>query len=278
MTTPLLREAAAALTLCCLALPAKADPSFGPYPEQTYMTCGNPNATTAVALMHGGWDIGGGYNDNWNIQQSCKALKNFAVYAFNYRLARTPGQGWPSQWQDAQLMVRWLRSQGYSKVGFMGISAGAYNALGITFSQGTIQWKPTDPQNEAALYPGVSSLPDFTVAVSPFSDLSAPGLSPMAVRMISSGVAHGGMDAQTAMAIASPITRIHPDIPPLLVIHGNNDPMVPVEQSIMLNREMMAIGGNMKFMLTGGKHVFGGYAPGPLDRLLGEIGDWAGEQ
>lgn len=142
--------------------------SYGPYQEETYIASGDPKSTTAVAIMHGGWDVGGGDN-TVEVKRISNALAQRHVYvvSFNYRLARPgAGQGWPAQWQDAQLMMRFLRSKGYSRVGIVGLSAGAYNALGVAFKGSTIYWGATDPKREAVLYPGRSG-PDFAASLSP---------------------------------------------------------------------------------------------------------------
>jgi acetyl esterase/lipase len=216
-------------------------------------------STTAVIVVHGGYDLGGS-NDTVYVTQVANYLarRHIAVFAPNYRLARGSGQGWPAQWQDAQLMIRYVRSLGYKRVCMIGLSAGGYNTLGITFRRGTIQWKPTDPMNEADLYPGYFSAPDCSIAVSPFSNLNDPDFSRVAEIEITRQIARPitGMDAQTKAAIASPITHIRSDISPLIVFHGVNDKLVPYQQSLTLYREMLAIGGNMKFYQTPGGHLF----------------------
>ena len=193
----------------------------------------------------------------------CKYLGDRGVYVvnFNYRLTATAGQGWPSQWQDAQLVVRWLRKGGYARVGFVGLSAGGYNALGIAFTQNTIVWAPTDPLREAWLYTKYTSLPDFVVALSPFSDLNDPKLNPVAIERLTEGVfgAQPDIAASTLNSIASPITHVHSNIPSLLVIHGLNDHVVPVQESQALFQAMTSIGGkNMRLMLTNGGHLLVG--------------------
>jgi acetyl esterase/lipase len=265
----------AALLLLARAAHAQSA-SYGPYPEETYLASGDPTSTTAVAVMHGGWDVGGGDN-TVEVKRICAALalRHVYVVSFNYRLA-TPGahQSWPAQWQDAQLMMRFLRSKGYARVGIVGLSAGAYNALGVAFKGSTIYWAATDPKREAMVYAGRSG-PDFAVALSPFSNLNDPKLAPLAVRRLTEGIAPGyALISQTIKnSMASPISMLRGDTAPILVIHGSNDPVVPIEQSQTLAAEMSYIQGNFKFVQTTGRHVLGGYDAAGLAQLYQLIGD-----
>lgn len=250
--------------------------SYGPYQEETYIASGDPKSTTAAAIMHGGWDVGGGDN-TVEVKRISNALAQRHVYvvSFNYRLARPgAGQGWPAQWQDAQLMMRFLRSKGYSRVGIVGLSAGAYNALGVAFKGSTIYWGATDPKREAVLYPGRSG-PDFAVALSPFSNLNDPKLAPLAIRRLTEGIAPGGVviDQASKNSMASPLSMLRGDTAPILVIHGSNDTVVPVEQSKVLAAEMNYIQGHFQLVVTTGRHVLGGYDDAGLARVYQLIGD-----
>jgi acetyl esterase/lipase len=249
--------------MALLASPALAkSASYGPYPEQTYTTCGSSTGKVAVALMHGGWNDTG-YDDRGPVAVLCKYLGQHGIYAvsFDYRLTTTEGQEWPSQWQDAQLVIRWLKKAGYSRVGFVGLSAGGYNALGVAFSPNTIFWETTDPLRETWLYPRYTSTPDFVVAVSPFSDLNDPKLLHPAIRLLTKNIfgSSSNISQQVRNSVASPLIRLHSDIPPLLVFHGLNDKLVPAQESETLSEVMTSIGGkNMRLVLHNGAHLFEG--------------------
>jgi dipeptidyl aminopeptidase/acylaminoacyl peptidase len=54
---------------------------------------------------------------------------------------------------------------------------------------------------------------------------------------------------------ANPITYIHPDAPPFLIIHGDQDNVVPVSQSQLLFEALQTAGVESEFMpLEGGDH------------------------
>lgn len=257
------------------AIPAWAQ-TYGPYPEQTYATCGHPGAATAILLIHGGGDVRGDYRSAPN-PAICQYLGQHGMFvvAVNYRLATAVGQGWPAQWQDVQLGVRWLRSRGHATVGLVGWSAGGYNVLGATFMYGTIFSPATDPLNEAHEYLASSSVPDFAVDISGFSDLSDTGLpfdiEPALVQ---------GMSASDTKAIqdatASPITYVHPNSPRLLIIHGAFDNIVPVGQAVELKAKLLAAGCQATLSFTSGKHVFLGLTATGQNMLLEQVAAFAG--
>ncbi|NJN54356.1 MAG: prolyl oligopeptidase family serine peptidase [Anaerolineae bacterium] len=79
--------------------------------------------------------------------------------------------------------------------------------------------------------------------------ISMAGLSDFIVKLpsgINSSVyyAFGGLagDASPEMAAASPVTYITADDPPFLIIHGDNDGVVPVAQSEILHERLTAVG------------------------------------
>lgn len=259
-----------ALLATCLSGAVQAA-SYGPYPAETYSTCGSPTATVAVELVHGGGDYRG---DNTLAPNPtiCAYLAAHGVYVLsvNYRLATAFGQGWPAQWQDAQLGVRWLRYHGFKRVGVVGWSAGGYNVLGATFEYGTIFSPPTDPKNEAGLYPRLSSVPDFTVDISGFTNLADNGLPPAIEPDLTRGMPAANSRA-VRDATASVLTYVRPNIPPLLIIHGSNDNIVPVRQTQELMTALQAAGGSAKLILTTGKHVFIGLTPAQQDMVLRNV-------
>jgi acetyl esterase/lipase len=200
--------------------------SYGPYPGETYQTCGASNAPVAVVLIHGGaWATG-----NSNLAQPlCRYLGANGIYviAVDYRLS--PVAPWPAQLQDVQLSLRYLRLSSTAKrVGVIGTSAGGQIALSAGEAAGTIQFATTDPMHEAVMLPGVSDRPDFIVDISGPTDLTDPKLLPTDVALLVRGL---GMNPVAARAFASPIAHLTADLPPTLISHGIQDTLVPVEQS-----------------------------------------------
>jgi acetyl esterase/lipase len=201
---------------------------YGPYPEQTYQTCGGSSAPVAVLLIHGGaWTQGDSHASQ--VQSLCRYLGENGIYvlALDYRL--TPAATWPSQLQDAQLGLRYLRlSSIATRVGAIGTSAGGHIALSMGMAAGTVRFADTDLIKEASMLPGVSDRPDFIVDVGGPSDLTDTKLLPRNVAMLVKGLA---MAPAAARAYASPIAHLTSSMPPVLISHGVQDRTVSVRQS-----------------------------------------------
>ena len=65
---------------------------------------------------------------------------------------------------------------------------------------------------------------------------------------------------------ANPIAYAKADAPPMLIAHGDLDPLVPVEQSELLYEALKALGAEVKLcVVKGGRHSF--ISP-ELDRIV----------
>jgi len=215
--------------LAALLLAANANAAnYGPYPQESYQTCGASNAPVAVELIHGGAWASGASNEP-QTQLLCQYLGANGVYviAVDYRLTGTAP--WPAQLQDAQLGLRYLRLSSVAKrIGVIGLSAGGHIALFMGETPGTVRFTSTDPLGEAQALTGVSATPDFVVDISGPTDLTDPRLLAGDVALLTRGL---GMDPSAARASTSPIAHLTSAIPPTLISHGTQDLTVPVGQS-----------------------------------------------
>jgi dipeptidyl aminopeptidase/acylaminoacyl peptidase len=54
---------------------------------------------------------------------------------------------------------------------------------------------------------------------------------------------------------ASPVTHVSADAPPMLIVHGTEDPLVPLEQAETLQAAMQKVGGKSTLIkMVGGGH------------------------
>jgi alpha-L-fucosidase 2 len=67
------------------------------------------------------------------------------------------------------------------------------------------------------------------------------GLIPEAVRQNMEGSLWGGL-LRARLLQLSPIDHLHPNMPPFLLIHGTDDPLVPIQQSRDMCARMKAMG------------------------------------
>ncbi|HEX8160244.1 MAG TPA: prolyl oligopeptidase family serine peptidase, partial [Solirubrobacteraceae bacterium] len=63
---------------------------------------------------------------------------------------------------------------------------------------------------------------------------------------------------QDLVRMANPITYVHPNPPPFLIIHGEEDDVVPIGQSQLLYQALQQLGGDVTFVpLPGEGHMLG---------------------
>jgi acetyl esterase/lipase len=251
-------------------------PGFRPLELDLYRPGGTPCPLPVVVHVHGGgWRrgsrrhplpaLGDGFYQGL-------AASGIAVAAVDYRLS---GEArYPAAVDDVRAAVAWVRSAlpGYGvtpgPVVLWGDSAGGHLALlaaltgtgvtstgagdtgpGDTGVDGVIAWfpvtdlttvgEPADPQTREALFLGAppAQVPDLARA-------------------------------------ASPITHVHAGAPPVLLMHGDSDALVPPDQSTRFARALRDAGGTATLELVpGASHFWDGAqdVPGIVARSVGFV-------
>ena len=184
-----------------------------------------------VVWIHGGgWEIG----DKKKCRSCWLVNKGYAVASINYRLS--PKSIFPAQIHDCKAAIRWLRANqntyGYeaSRIAVAGSSAGGHLAALLGTSGGVEELEGTVGEN-----PDESSRIQAAVSISGFSDLETSYASVPDVRITR---LIGGTPAERPEQsdLASPIHFVGPGDAPLLLIHGEEDPVVDPQQSVQLHR------------------------------------------
>lgn len=199
------------------------------------------NAPVLFQVHGGGWVIG------HKAQQArpllyYMAARGWVCVSANYRLS--PRAKWPDHLVDLKLALRWVRQHiavyggdpGFVVV--TGGSAGGHLASILALSANDPSFQPgfegTDTQVQGAV--PIYGVYDF---------LNRGGQQPNYAglrRYLERLVIQAPFD--TARAIfdgASPLSRVHPDAPPFLVIHGRNDSMVCVEEARLFVERLRAV-------------------------------------
>ena len=180
---------------------------------------------------------GGGWSNGDKAEgsgaQEIPALQNagFLVVSVNYRLA--PEYPFPAMIQDIKCAVRYLRAQASqynldpNRIGVWGGSAGGHlvNLLGTTDESAGF---------DVGEYLEYSSRVQAVVSMFGPTDLTVQfeGGYEGASRVFD------GFDA----ALASPVTYVSAEDPPFLMLHGDTDKLVPIEQSQILLAALQAVG------------------------------------
>lgn len=232
--------------------PIAAEPLSIPPPEREFLNVQYAQAPGGLGLMldlylprdeahRGPWPVvvwihGGGwaFGDKYPCPAQFLTRHGFAVASVNYRLA--PLAIHPAQIQDCKAAVRWLRAHAAAyhldpdRIGVVGQSAGAHLAalLGTSANERALEGRlgPLD----------VSSRVQAVCAVSGPMDLRPELLGEVALtdnaRDLVSKFIGGPLDEKRKeLAEASPATYASGDDPPFLLIHGERDSLVPVNQS-----------------------------------------------
>jgi len=251
-------------------------PGFRPLHLDLYQP---PRAAAAAAhpfviYIHGGGWMGGqtrqsGAFSNWPNVLASLAARGYVVASVEYRLS---GEArFPAAEQDIKSAIRWLRAHagdyGIDKAHGLvwGASAGGQLAALTATSCGDAELEPSSP----ATAPGE---PPRTTPGSPAADAGPPESDCVQAAITWYGVfdfstlagqrgpnataAPGGGDSADArylgckisacspavIAAASPITHVRHDNPPMLLVHGQRDKTVPVQQSQEFYDKLRAAG------------------------------------
>jgi acetyl esterase/lipase len=191
----------------------------------------------------GGWPVivaihGGGWR-RYSKQEygpriaSAFAPAGYAVVAPNYLLSRPARPSWPVNFGDVQSAVIWVKANSATygfdtnRVVAMGESAGANLANLLGTESGTN--RPASVQAVVSF----SSPTDLASLVS-----VSPQVGWAAAQLL------GGLPTNLPQLYdaASPVDQVGPGSAPTLLIHGGNDPLVPVSQSIELAGALKAAG------------------------------------
>jgi len=205
------------------------------------------------------WVHGGGWSRGTH-----NRVSNFAFVEAGYALAsvgyRLSGAApFPAQVQDIKGAIRFLRAQarthGYDpeRIAILGVSAGAHlAALAATTNddpvlEGTVGGNLDQSSDVVAAvsYFGASNLTTILAQSTPFGlNIRVPGLT---------ALFGGPPKERTELArLASPVFHVDASDPPLLLLHGDQDPQMPINQSHELHGAYEALGLDVHFEVVHG--------------------------
>jgi acetyl esterase/lipase len=205
-----------------------------------------------ITIHGGGWRSRN--KDEFGLRNASVFTQDgYVVVSPNYVLSKPGKPTWPLNFEDVQAAVRWVRgnagARGYNpnEIVAEGESAGANLAalLGVY-----------SPQSSSV--GGVSSAVDAVVAVSTPTDLTSLYAEKEYAGTAAAQFLGGSPEQVPANYIAaSPIDHIAPDDPPMLLIHGLQDNVIPVSQSEEMQAALTAAGVRNELFLVDGGHGLG---------------------
>lgn len=181
------------------------------------------------------------------------AARGFAAAVLRYRL---PADGWTAgadaPVHDAQRAIRLLRHRAWPsasparRIGLVGFSAGGHLSARL-ITEPSLRYPRVDETDE------LSAMPDFCVLMYP-------------VIATDGDAAHAGSAEQLRLAGVtnadlarySPDRNVNPATPPTMLIHAADDAGVPLENSLMMHRALLARGVRSELhVFDKGGHGFG---------------------
>jgi len=225
----------------------------------------------AVIVIHGGAWRGGDKKD-MRILAEPLAQRGYVVAAINYRLA--PKWSYPAQLDDCQRAVRWLRKNAKEfrvdpkRFGAAGASAGGHLALLL----GTREVRDdSDPDLK-----GISSKVQCVLSICGPTDLTdkryAQALRDSELgKILIEFIGKPYDEAPELWKEASPICHVSPDDAPTFIIHGDQDSIVPFEQSVRLAEALKKAGVEVQLVAIKGMD-HGPTTPEQQDELMRAFG------
>jgi acetyl esterase/lipase len=198
-----------------------------------------PGPLPAVIFIHGGGWIGGSQKQSPIIQI---ARAGFVGVSIEYRLSNVAK--WPAQIEDCKLGVRWLRANAAQyhvdpdHIGVWGESAGGHLVTCLGTMGDVKEFDAGDPG-----YPGVSSAVQAVVDFYGPTDFVDPGIySAEAIRLTAGlfGVPHD--QNPDLWKSGSPLTYVKAGDPPMLIVQGAADTLVPPAQSTVFDAALTKAG------------------------------------
>ncbi len=213
-----------------------------------------PEETPAAPLplivhIHGGGWMGG---SKFPCPVVGMVREGYAVASVEYRFSQKAK--FPAQIQDCQAAIRWLRANAVKyhldpeKVGAVGGSAGGHLSALVGTAGGTGTFPPIggneDQSDRVQAVCNIFGPADFTTVVrQTAADRNVKNIfefnSPKDPYSLLIGVP---LETREKSRAVSPVTYISADDPPILILHGTHDALVPYAQSVQFAAELMAQG------------------------------------
>ncbi|MFD1774764.1 alpha/beta hydrolase [Paenibacillus rhizophilus] len=231
---------------------------------------GNKETYSLIIYLQGsGW----GWTEQ-NIYAFIPQLTDFVKQGYVVASVQYRGSGealFPGQLQDVKAAVRFLKANASKyninpeKIGVWGDSSGGHLALLLALTEGIEEF--TGDREHLEESSQVQAIVDWFGPTDLLSMSQYPSrLDHDSPHSPESKLVGGAIQEHKDKAKkASPSQYVHPDAPPILMMHGDQDDVVPYEQSLEFLKTMRQAGNDITlYKITGGGH-FGFTQPHTLD-------------
>jgi acetyl esterase/lipase len=223
-----------------------------------------------IVWIHGGaWRMGDKEGSTGTKPPVQAVGQGYIFTSINYRLSQQAS--FPAQIHDCKAAIRWLRAHASEyhidskKIGVWGASAGGHLAALLGTSNGI---------NELEGIEGNSQFSSSVQAVCDFygpTDLSRMSEMKGELEKESPESQYiGGPFRKNADKVmqSNPLTYANGNAPPFLIVHGDSDVLVPLDQSQILNKALLEAKVRVTFhVVPGVGHMFVGASPEQLNEI-----------
>lgn len=190
-----------------------------------------PNGRTLLVIPGGGYIFVSIANEGVDVAQRFTA-KGYTVYVLVYRL---PGEGWEARADvplaDAQRAMRLIRSRAPAgeHIAAVGFSAGGHLAATLATDWAAALTPPRDAIDR------VDARPDAVGLIYPVITMAADKTNPP-----SRATLLGPQPSEALVERRSAERHVTAQTPPVFLLHAVDDPVVPVDNSLMMLAAMRA--------------------------------------
>ncbi len=207
-----------------------------------YRPSGPQKIRPAVILVHGGGWSGGDKKDFTKDEVSFYAKQGYVCFNINYRLATKDSNKYPAQLDDVQRAVRWIRSKAVQygidpkHIGAFGESAGGY----LVALLGT---RDTRDNSDPALAQYSSRVTCVVDLAGPKDFTTKLPVEPVDVEsLVVNFLGKPRLDDPDSYREASPLFYVDKKTVPFLILHGTEDALVPLDQSVRFSEALHKAG------------------------------------
>lgn len=212
----------------------------------------------AILWVHGGGWCMGDHNADLTDDFGLNG-HGFVTGSIEYRLSQEAK--YPAQIQDCKAAIRFLRANAKkygidpNRIGVWGGSAGGHLVALLGTTGGIKALEGTDNPGYSSRVQAVCDL----FGPTDFSESGIKGYKPEVVAMID-GLLGGPVKEHRGLArMASPVEFASKDDPPMLILHGDQDPLVPMSQSEELYTALKRVGADVTLVKV--KNAGHGFTP-----------------
>ena len=197
------------------------------------------------------WVHGGAWRDNTKSSVPMAFVRNgFATASLDFR--QSTQARFPAQVHDIKAAIRFLRARaadfGYriDRIAIGGDSSGGHLAalVGVTNGHSELEGRVGEHRDQSSSiqaildYYGATNLTTILTQSTPYG----LGVREPALDLLLGGLPTANEETMRLARLASPVLHVDADDPPIHILHGDQDPQMPINQSHELHGAYLELG------------------------------------